>query len=244
MIMKEYTKKQWDFMFEKLKQYKEEHGHCNVNAADGNLGSWVKHQRNRYRLKKIDTEQMDALLSLGFIWRLQHHTKPRNRVNTSKKDEYFAMMIDRFVLYSQKTGNGWVLSSCEDKKLVKWSINLRSRKKIGILREDRMDVLEKVGFLWKRKEIKKTVAAPNRVNTTKNDEYFAMMVDRFVLNSQKTGHGWVPLSCEDKKLVNWSINVRSLKKTGKLRVDRMDDLEKVGFLWKRKDIKQTVAAQL
>ena len=46
--MKEYTKKQWDFMFEKLKQYKEEYGHCNVNAEDGKIGSWVKHQRNRY----------------------------------------------------------------------------------------------------------------------------------------------------------------------------------------------------
>lgn len=103
-------------MFERLKQYKEEHGHCNVNAEDGKIGSWVKHQRNRYQLKRIDTEQMDTLLLLSFIWRLHHHAKPRNRVNTSKNDEYFAKMVDCFVLYSKETRNRWVPLLCADKK--------------------------------------------------------------------------------------------------------------------------------
>ena len=94
-------------MFEKLKQYKEQHGTCNVGLDSGKLGGWVRHQRCRYRASnKMVPSQMEVLTLLGFKWRLQqHHAKPCNRVDTSMNDEHFVKMVDCFVRYTEETGN-------------------------------------------------------------------------------------------------------------------------------------------
>ena len=62
-------------MFEKLKQYKEQHGTCNVGLDSGKLGGWVRHQRRRYQANNSVPAQMEALTLLGFKWRLQHHAR-------------------------------------------------------------------------------------------------------------------------------------------------------------------------
>ena len=143
----------WQVMFDQLKQYKEEHGTCNVGLDDGKLGRWVKYQRYRYRTNTIRPGQMEALTSVGFKWRLQHHVKPRNRVDTSMKDERFATMVDRFVLYIKETGNRWIPTSYHDKQLVHWGYYVRSQKRNGKLSEARITALEKVGFVWVKKKV-------------------------------------------------------------------------------------------
>lgn len=55
---------QWDFMFLRLKEYKEKHGHCLVPKRckeDQKLGTWVDTQRVQYKKmrKKLDKEGMD-----------------------------------------------------------------------------------------------------------------------------------------------------------------------------------------
>ena len=144
----------WKVMFEKLKQYKEVHGNCNVGLdEEGKLGRWVKNQRYRYRTNVIRPEQMEALTSVGFKWRLQHHAKPRNRVNTSLNDEKFIKMVDRFVLYTEETGNRWIPTSYHDKQLVNWGMNVRNQKRAEKLSEERIAALEKVGFVWVKTKV-------------------------------------------------------------------------------------------
>ena len=145
-------KERWQVMFDQLKQYKEEHGTCNVGLDDGKLGRWVKYQRYRYRTNTIRPGQLEALTYLGFKWRLQHHVKPRNKVDTSFKDEQFATMVDRFVRYIEETGNRWIPTAYHDKQLAHWGYYLRSQKRNGKLSEDRITVLEKVGFVWEKKK--------------------------------------------------------------------------------------------
>ena len=108
----------------------------------------MRHQRCQYRANKMVPAQMEALTVLGFKWRLQHHAKPRNRVDTSLNDEHFFKMVDRFVLYTEETGNRWIPTKYEDKLLVHWGVNMRRDKRTGKLREDRIKVLDKVGFAW------------------------------------------------------------------------------------------------
>ena len=145
-------KERWQVMFDQLKQYKEEHGTCNVGLDDGKLGRWVKYQRYRYRTNTIRPGQLEALTYLGFKWRLQHHVKPRNKVDTSFKDEQFATMVDRFVRYIEETGNRWIPTAYHDKQLAHWGYYVRSQKRNGKLSEDRITVLEKVGFVWEKKK--------------------------------------------------------------------------------------------
>ena len=70
----------WDGHFEKLVQFKEVHGHCQVpqkySVDDVNLGNWVSHQRSEYKSFKdgkdspMTQERIDALEKIGFVWKV------------------------------------------------------------------------------------------------------------------------------------------------------------------------------
>ena len=59
-------------MFERLKEYKEEHGDCLVPqkyAEDPKLGQWVAAQRALSTVdEKTKQERRDKLNSIGFVW--------------------------------------------------------------------------------------------------------------------------------------------------------------------------------
>ena len=66
----------WRLRFEELKDYKQEHKHCNVPRSEGKLGKWVKlgmwvkNQRGLYKAGKLSKERIDALTKIGFVWKL------------------------------------------------------------------------------------------------------------------------------------------------------------------------------
>jgi len=87
-------KAQWDIMYERLKKFKEELGHCRVPkgySKDKELANWVRNQRleeaNMKRGKKtrMTQERIQALEELGFKW--SSPTKSRSRKNKKKKAE-------------------------------------------------------------------------------------------------------------------------------------------------------------
>jgi len=54
-----------------LRDFKDEHGGCNVPEDHPELGRWVKSLRTRYasgRLKKNHPEKVEQLTELGFDW--------------------------------------------------------------------------------------------------------------------------------------------------------------------------------
>jgi hypothetical protein len=59
----------WDSMFERLVQFKQAYGHCNVPQRwpeDRKLGRWVN--TIRYRTKRLKGHQITQLDSIGFVW--------------------------------------------------------------------------------------------------------------------------------------------------------------------------------
>jgi hypothetical protein len=83
----------WLERFRELKQYKDDHGHCNVPTnytANAKLGTWAHHQRRQYRKWKNDlpthitTERVDLLESIGFVWSPR---QPDGGVNDEDGDE-------------------------------------------------------------------------------------------------------------------------------------------------------------
>eukprot|EP00978_Attheya_sp_CCMP212_P033390 scaffold134487_cov53-Attheya_sp.AAC.1 len=64
----------WDALYEKLRHFKQTHGHCNVkddtsddsNAESRALYRWVIRQRNHYR--ELKPEQNERLIHLGFLF--------------------------------------------------------------------------------------------------------------------------------------------------------------------------------
>ena len=65
---------QWEEKFNALKEYKNDHGRCNVPynwEKDGiKLGSWVKRQHQCYRKGKIAKERIKRLEDIGFEWEI------------------------------------------------------------------------------------------------------------------------------------------------------------------------------
>ena len=61
-------------MFEKLKEYKQQHGDCLVPKRykiDPALGYWVGNQRTAHKTNKISDERKAKLDSIGFVWELR-----------------------------------------------------------------------------------------------------------------------------------------------------------------------------
>ncbi|CAJ1950308.1 unnamed protein product [Cylindrotheca closterium] len=73
-----YQETQWRAQFQKLIQYKLEHGHCSVPHAypeDPILARWVKRQRYQYKkfndnnpTSTMTTRRIQELESIGFVW--------------------------------------------------------------------------------------------------------------------------------------------------------------------------------
>ena len=61
----------WDAMFDKLKEYKRQHGNCCVPwgyKSDRQLARWVTTQRKALRENRILPERKAKLESIGFVW--------------------------------------------------------------------------------------------------------------------------------------------------------------------------------
>lgn len=71
------VKVSWDDSFENLKLYQEHNGHCNVPQLEGQLGRFVRHQRQLMMERQkygaqttLTDERIEKLESIGFIWDL------------------------------------------------------------------------------------------------------------------------------------------------------------------------------
>lgn len=61
----------WEENFKLLKNYKAQHGNCNVPARwseNPKLGAWVSTQRIFYKQGKMSQEHMPRLKAIGFVW--------------------------------------------------------------------------------------------------------------------------------------------------------------------------------
>ena len=74
-------KEAWKSRFRELVQYKAEHGDCDVPLRQGKLGQWVNTQRTFYRRKKLTSEQINRLGSIGFKWKMDKNLLWETRFN-------------------------------------------------------------------------------------------------------------------------------------------------------------------
>lgn len=147
------NKESWETMFGKLEEYKKENGHCNVPTRRDKLGRWVEKQRTNYRKNKLSVSQIEVLDSIGFGWKLQNQSNPRNPVSKEFVDLNFNEMLRRVVDYVEREGHGWIPQRYEgDRQLGVWAKNRRSEWKRGTLSEERVEDLNKAGFVWEAKK--------------------------------------------------------------------------------------------
>lgn len=137
----------WNDRYDELVQYKQLHGHCNVpQTSPGELGKWVKHQRDYYsnlqhgRLHRAGTltdDKIERLNALGFEWRL---------IQMVGWDQRFAELCEYKRLHGH-TNVPTQTSGALGRWVSKQRIHMTYRKKgdYSQLSDERIDKLNSIG---------------------------------------------------------------------------------------------------
>ena len=135
----------WSSMLKKLKDYKQENGHCNVPRSKGKLGKWVELgqwvENQRFRAGKLSKERIDALNEIGFVW--------------VPLEDAWRLRFEELEAYKKENGHCNVPQRSEGKlgKLGEWvktqrkAYNTQNNRRN--LSKEKIDALEDIGFKWK-----------------------------------------------------------------------------------------------
>ncbi|KAL7564259.1 hypothetical protein ACA910_014325 [Epithemia clementina (nom. ined.)] len=131
----------WFQMYEELKKYKEEHGHCVVpaNRKGGSLGIWVNNQRQSYEgLKTINSERFQLLEAIGFDWAVHKEWNDMYEQLKKYKEKHGHCLVP----ITEGHLGRWVASQrCQYNKTA------RGVKDPKVLSE-RFELLTDIGFVW------------------------------------------------------------------------------------------------
>jgi hypothetical protein len=212
----------WNVMFEKLKEYKAEHGDCLVpqryNCTDGTpLGNWVANQRSKAATdSKINPQRRRALDSIGFVWQVQvRQPSPKLEDKWNEKfrllQEYHAEHGDCLVPKDYMTVDSKIM-------LGTWVIHQRATSAAGKLRKDRLIQLESLGFSFR--------ALPDDSVQANWDRFF----ERLVQYKRQHGDCRVPGQYKmDLQLGRWVKHVRTMRNT--LSAQERAQLDNLDFCW-------------
>ena len=206
-IIKEVEKKcdNWEIMFAALKEYRKNHGDCNVPAIwpeNKQLGNWVIRQRVSYKNETLSEDRIKRLKDEGFIWDQLE----------SQWEEMFAALKE----YKDKHRHCSVPSKWpENKQLATWVNVQRRTYKEGNLSKDHIKRLEDEGFIWDQLE-------------SQWEEMFAALKEY----KDKHRHCNVPRNwLENKQLATWVNVQRANYRKGNLSEEHIKRLEDIGFVW-------------
>ena len=221
----------WWARFGELEEYRKEHGDCNVPykyKANPQLGRWVSKQRQMYQQKKLSSERVEALESIGFEW-----TRPLGKLD----DKQWWKRLGELKEYKQIHSDCNVPISYEvNPQLSKWVMNQRANyhrffdencKQSPVITEERIKALNEIGFEWRLR------------NRPEWDERF----DELVAYKEQHGDTLVPIDLRRDSnskyydLAQWVHTQRTqyrFLQEGKhshLTEERMQNLNQIGFVW-------------
>lgn len=208
----------WMGMFGKLKEFKQQNGHCKVPQkypVDPKLSNWVSVQRRMEAAGKLSAERKSKLRSIGFVWSFQE-------IYANQWEHYFQLLV------AFKSKHGHCIVPGKIDKLAGWVDRQRTNKSKGKLSKSREKKLNEIGFIWDFNDIKESAW---------QEKYQELLAFK-----EKFGHCLVSVNSNRyKSLGHWVATQRNLEVRGKLGIQKRKMLEKTGFIWK-KDVKPVFKA--
>lgn len=208
-----------------LRAFKERHGHVNVPKwyqEDLQLGTFVCDVRNNRRFK-LTPEHRQQLMDMGFDFENQKQKFDRKFDERLKELEVFKAEKGHMKVPNQNVGLG------------RWVAKMRENYARGQLKQDRIDRLNAIGFVWKRKEGKP------KDDPEKEDPKWLANYQRLADFQKEHGHCHFP-PAEDKYFNMWVLRQRyEYNATGRLPGKRKELLDKIGFEWKVDQSKRACA---
>lgn len=142
----------WDAMFSRLTEFHVANGHVRVPQiypADKKLGLWVTTQRRKRRLEKLTASQIEKLNGLGFVWGFSGNDEVGEGSRITPFDHRWSAMLAMLCEFREEHGHCRVPTAwAKNRRLASWVSVQRQRKKQNKLHEDRVALLESLGFDW------------------------------------------------------------------------------------------------
>ena len=136
----------WEQRFKELELFRKEHGHCNVPTRyqpNPALGKWAVNVRQAKKHGMLTEEKARRLDALGFCWVMKQFgvlipwEQRINELNAFKKEHGHCNVPGKYQ---------------PNPALGRWVAATRHRKKRGKLAEDKIRILDALGFCWLRLE--------------------------------------------------------------------------------------------
>jgi hypothetical protein len=126
------SQREWDEQLDRIKQFKEQFGHCDVPGSftKWGLGIWLCVQRAAARKGQLDIRRVHKLQSVGVTWE-------------NKLDQRWEGRFLQLKALKEKH-----VAPSESIELKKWIVNQQTFQKNGTLHPARKARLDAVGFAW------------------------------------------------------------------------------------------------
>ena len=217
----------WWYNFALVKKYLETNNNLNLSdlkivvgyyGENAHLGNWLSQQRNRRISNNLSDLQIEALNSIHMVWKKGPSSKEQWLLNYEEakkyKDKCGNLLIPKD--YTVIGLNGIELHVGE------WVRNQRSRYEAGKLTDEQIELLVKIGMVW-------------RVSDLKWNEYFELAKkywerygNLFVLPTSNINNA--------QALYSWLAKQREAYWEGKLSLKKAELLESLNISWLKLNI--------
>jgi len=195
----------WQQMFAALKTYKQKHGHCRVRLRykpNPQLATWVATQRNFYFKQQLSAVRVKRLEEMGFEW--------------EPIDAEWQRMFFDLKAYKQEHGNCRVPENFKlNPTLASWTRTQRTFYSKKQLSAERIRNLEEICFPWDPREAS-----------------WQQMFEALKAYKKEHGECRVPRTYKSNpQLAKWVKQQRKVYSEQQLSVERVKNLEQLGFEW-------------
>lgn len=207
-----FSREVWERRLEELLEFRRREGHLNVPR--GRLATWVANQRRLIGAGEVDEHRLRLLHDAGVSW---EGLAARRETQQAAWDRMYG------ALRTLKRSTGHL--NATEPRLAAWMATQRFLRKAGTLSPDRQAKLDALEFPWTRPP------APVPERNTR-----AQAWERSVqaLREYKAAHGDCAVPARwpgDRKLAQWVSHQRTLRKHGRLAPQRIEQLDRLGFVW-------------
>jgi uncharacterized protein YbgA (DUF1722 family) len=149
--------KKWHQQYEKLVEFKRKNGHCIVTRGykeDKSLGYWVSKQRRFHTNNTMQPDRKELLDEIGFVWKADNDLAvwraDRTAAHVPDEDKKWHQHYEKLVEFKQKNDHCIVPQGYkEDKAFGVWVARQRTFNTKKKMRQDRKELLDELGFVWK-----------------------------------------------------------------------------------------------
>lgn len=215
------NEEKWLHIYNEAVKYYKENGNLLIcsryEVNDIKLGHWILDQRVNYKKGKLSEERVELLNKIGMIW--GNSASIRNDIN-------WYTMYKEAVKYYNENGNLNVAQkyTYNGQALGNWIVLQRQMNYEGTLKEERVELLNKIGMVW---------SVRNR-NSVYSWEFMYHLAKKYY---EENGDLFIPtlyiinIDGVDIKLGEWIKNQRNFYRMGKLSNERISLLEKININW-------------